>query len=53
MNVNNNRTYDGPITQADKKLHQISLRPEVSIEADPNSPATMKVKGQETNGRPS
>jgi hypothetical protein len=51
MNVNNNCTYDGPITEADKKLHQISLRPEVSIEADPNSPATMKVKAQETKGK--
>jgi len=43
-------TYEGEVDKNGKKLEKIALKPDVKIEADPNAPVQIKVKGGSGKG---
>jgi hypothetical protein len=50
MKVENISTYEGSSPRGDTKLEQIAIKPKMTIEPDPNSPVTIKLKEQDGKG---
>jgi hypothetical protein len=50
MVVDTRYAYEGMETRRDKKVYKISMKPTVSIEADPGAPVAIKLKSQDTKG---
>jgi hypothetical protein len=50
MMVDNVYTYEGPVTKDGRQLEQVSLKPSVKMDADPNAQVAMKLKGQDAKG---
>lgn len=49
MKMDNTYTYEGPVQKGGKRLEQIAMKPNLSIQADPNVPG-MKLKSGEGKG---
>jgi hypothetical protein len=50
MKVESTNTYDGPVAKDGKQLEKITLKPKITLEADPNAPAKITLKSQEATG---
>jgi hypothetical protein len=51
MNINTQYNYDGPETKDGKTLQKITLKPDVTLEADPNAPVKTSIKSQDSKGK--
>ena len=50
MKVETTNTYEGPVKRDGKELERVAMKPKVTIEADPASPAKITLKSQDAKG---